>query len=255
MRPLVTAVFMCVCAWGIAQVRNSDFQKLFDLYAMEEYEKCAWKAENYSRKDKYRRDPEPYLYMALCFYQAHVHPEKFEEEFKDPLKDALKYAYKFRKKDKTGEMYEANRYLLDKIRGEALDRAKFYFNDGDYRKASLEFYRILKVIPDDVNILFISGVSDILSRNVTQGERNVKIALDSLALYEAENRFEKDPVTHEMLIKAFVSYTDYLAENNQLEKAMEVIVLGRKLVPDDPKLKAQYKKLYAAAPPDEEEDS
>ena len=98
-------------------------------------------------KEKYRRDPEPYLYMAMCFYQAHVQPEKFDQEFDDPLKDALKYAYKFRKKDKTGELYDANRELLDKIREEALSNAKFYFNDSDYRKASSEFKRIQKVIP------------------------------------------------------------------------------------------------------------
>lgn len=231
-----------------AQVMNSEFQKLFDLYTMEKYDKCAYKAESYTRKDKYRREPEPYLYLALCMYQAHLHPELFQDEFKDPMKDALKYAYQFRKKDKTGELYEANRFLLDKIREEALDRAKFYFNDSDYRKASAEFSRILKVVPDDVNILFIGGVADILSKNMTQGERNISQALDTLRAQEANHSFMKDDVTHEMLIKAFVSYTDYLVENGQTDRAMEIIVLGRKLMPDDPKLKAQYKKIYANAP-------
>lgn len=234
-----------------AQVKGGDFQKLFDWYAMENYEKCAYKAESYTRKDKYRRAPEPYLYMALCMYQAHVNPDNFDEEFKDPIKDALKYAYKFRKKDKTGELYAANRPQLDKIREEALDRALFYFNDGDYRKSSSEFARILKVIPDDVNVMFITGVSYSLSRNVTQGDRLINQAIDSLNLYDAEQRFEKDKVTHDVLIKAFVSYTSYLSENNQLERALELIALSRKLVPDDPSLKLQYKKLYGKAPDDE----
>jgi len=237
-----------------AQVMNSEFQKLFDLYTMEKYDKCAYKAEGYTRKDKYRREPEPYLYLALCMYQAHLHPEMFQDEFKDPIKDALKYAYQFRKKDKSGELYAANRFLLDKIREEALDRAKFYFNDSDYRKASSEFSRILKVVPDDVNILFIGGVADILSKNVTQGERSVNMALDTLRAQEANNTFIKDDVTNDMLIKAFVSYTDYLVESGQADRAMEVIVLGRKLMPDDPKLKLQYKKIYTNAP-DTDSDS
>ncbi len=107
---------------------------------MEEYDKCVYKAERYSQKDKYSREPEPYLYMALCFYQAHVQPEKFDQEFDDPLKDALKYAYKFRKKDKEGKLYESNKDLLDKIREEALFNAKFYYNDQDYERhpASLD---------------------------------------------------------------------------------------------------------------------
>ena len=40
-----------------AQVENSDFQKLFDLYTMEEYDKCAYKAERYSTNQKYSREP------------------------------------------------------------------------------------------------------------------------------------------------------------------------------------------------------
>lgn len=236
------------CMTSVAQVKNSDFQKLFDLYTMEKYEHCAYKAEKYINKEKYRRDPEPYLYLAMCYYQAHVHPEKFDSELDDPLKDALKYAYKFRKKDKTGELYEANRTLLDKIREEGLDQAKFYYNDGSYRKAASEFNRILKVMPDDVNILFIAGVSEIMSRNETQGERHVTQALDSLRIYEANGTFEKDDVTHEVLIKAFVSYTDFLMEKEELDKAAEIIAFGRKLVPEDLKLKSQYKKVYAKLP-------
>lgn len=239
---------MMIGLCGMAQPKNSDFQKLFDLYAMEKYEHCAWKAERYMNKDKYRRDPEPYLYLALCYYQAHVHPELFEVELENPLKDALKYAYKFRKKDKSGELYEANRESLDKIREESLDYAKFLYNDGEYRKSASEFNRILKVIPDDVNVQFITGVAKLMSQNVTEGERLIGQALDTLRVQEEQDRFEKDDVTYEVLIKAFVAYTSYLADHDQLDKAAEVIAFGRKLVPEDLTLKAQYKKIYAKLP-------
>jgi tetratricopeptide (TPR) repeat protein len=230
---------------SLAQVVNSDFQKLYDLYTMEKYEKCAYKAESYTRKDKYRRSAEPYLYMALCHYQAHVHPELFTNEFPDALKDAMKYAYKFRKKDKTGELYEPNKFLLDKIREEALMQAKFYYNNEDYRKAASEFKRILKVLPDDVNIMFMTGVSMIESKNLGEGQKFVDQALDSLKLFEEQNRFEKDEVTHEMLIKGVIAYTKYLDENAKLEKALEIITMIRKLIPDEPRIKTQYARLYS----------
>ena len=76
-----------------AQVKGGEFQKLFDWYAMENYSKCAYKAESYTQKDKYRRAPDPYLYMALCMYQAHVNPDAFDEEFKDQ-KRGRNFAYK-----------------------------------------------------------------------------------------------------------------------------------------------------------------
>ncbi|MEX2597193.1 MAG: hypothetical protein WEC59_09730 [Salibacteraceae bacterium] len=236
-----------------AQVRGGDFQKLFDWYAMEDYERCAYKAEVYTRRDKYRRAPEPYMYLALCMYQAHINPDAFDDEFKDPIKDALKYAYKFRKKDKSGELYALNKRQIDQIREEALDRAKFYFNDGDFYKASFEFKRILKVMPDDVNVAFITGVAMVSSRNVTEGERLIEQTLDTLRMQDTTNTFEKDDVTHDMLIKAFISYTNFLLENERLDEALDIITLGRRLVPDDSSLKGQYKKLYARAPDEEEE--
>ncbi|GAB5539634.1 MAG: hypothetical protein Salg2KO_17370 [Salibacteraceae bacterium] len=242
---LVFSLFLSGSLGMNAQVQNSDFQKLFDLYTMEEYDRCAYKAERYSNKDKYRREPEPYLYMALCFYQAHVQPEKFDQEFDDPLKDALKYAYKFRKKDKEGVLYETNKDLLDKIREEALFTAKFYYNDGDYRKASSEFRRIAKVVPDDVNVIFMQGVSDIMAKNVSQGERLVNQALDTLRSQRERGDFEQDPVTYDVLIKGFIGYTNFLVDAEREEEAQETMTFARKLIPDDSALKAQYKKVYA----------
>ncbi|MEQ9186695.1 MAG: hypothetical protein RLP15_03110 [Cryomorphaceae bacterium] len=240
---------------SFGQVKGGEFQKLFDWYAMEDYERCAYKAESYTRKDKYRRAPEPYMYMALCMYQAHVNPDAFDEEFKDPIKDALKYAYKFRKKDKSGELYAMNKRQIDQIREEALNRANFYFNDEDFYKAGSEFKRILKVMPGDQNVAFITGVALVNARNVTEGERLIQEALDSLNYQHETRTFEKDDVTHNSLIKAFVSYTDYLVAQDQLERAMEIIALGRKLVPEDTTLKGQYRKIYANAPepPDDDE--
>lgn len=253
----VVLVLSIICLGALTmkgQVMNSDFQKLFDLYTMEEYAKCAYKAEKYSQKDKYRRDPEPYLYMAMCFYQAHVQPEKFDQEFDDPLKDALKYAYKFRKKDKDGELYEANRELLDKIREEALFNAKFYYNDDNFYKSASEFRRIQKVIPDDYNVMLMTGVANIRARNVAQGERLVVIAMDSIKAEDARGEWEKDEVTYDILIKGLVGYTNFLSENERVDEAQEVMTFARKLIPDDATLKSQYKKIYAIGPKDEEEE-
>ena len=255
--PLILIILLPLAFPLRAQVKNGEFQKLFDLYAMERYDKCAFKAESYTRKDKYRREPEPYLYLALCLYQGYMNPDEwdFTEDFRDPIKDALKYAYKFRKYDKKGSLYQENRVAIDKIRELALERALDYYNEKNYYKAASEFKRIMKVVPDDPNIVFITGVAMIQSRDAVQGERNVNRALDSLRLFRKERRFEKDPVTHDVLIQTFVSYTDYLVEQERLEDALIIITFGRRLIPSDPKLKVHYNKLYALAPDEDEQES
>ena len=104
-----------------------------------------------------------------------------------------------------------------------------------------------------MNVMMMTGVADIMAKNASQGERLVVIALDSMRAQDARNVWEKDDVTHDIMIKGFVGYTNYLSEVNRLDEAQEVMTFARQLVPDDPTLKVQYKKIYAIGPKDEEE--
>ena len=105
-----------------AQVKGGapEFDKLFDMFTMDEVEDCAWKAAKMVENDKYKKMPEPYLYYSMRMLQIWEKnedlPEDEEPEFPKPYKDCFKYAAKARKKDKTGEICSQNEDFFDQLK-------------------------------------------------------------------------------------------------------------------------------------------
>jgi hypothetical protein len=84
-----------------AQVIGGELVKLEELFDKGKFEDCAYKAETYSENEKYAKNPEPYLYISMCYYEFHFSEDvKIKEYYKSALKDALKYAVKMKGYDK-----------------------------------------------------------------------------------------------------------------------------------------------------------
>jgi len=229
---------------SIAQVKGGDdkFDKLFDLFVLEKYEDCAYKAENYTMNDKYRKDPEPYLYLSMCFFK--ISKTDFDvETYKDPLKDALKYAYKFRKKDKDTSIYNENKAYINKLKEAGIVRVRSYYDEEKYRKSAYFCASILKIEMDDDNIRFPKGVYDLLSRN-TQGARDIGIAVKNLSKKYSDPGYVPDKISESLLIESFVVYSEYLYQTEQLDSAKATIIFAKELIPKNRDLKNQYNKLH-----------
>lgn len=227
-----------------AQVKGGDpmFDKLFDLFVLEKYEDCAYKAENYTLKEKYRRAPEPYLYLSMCFFQ--ISKTDYDvEDYKDPLKDALKYAYKFRKKDKDTAVYNENKAYFNTLKAAGIVRVRSYYDDQKYRKSSYFCNSILKFDKDNDHIRFPKGVYDLLSRN-SQGARDIGIAVKNLRKKYNDPEYKPDKVSESLLIEGFVVYSEYLYQLEQLDSAKATIIMAKELIPDNRDLKNQYNKLH-----------
>jgi len=224
---------------------DEQFQKLFDLYAMEKFESCAFKAEGMSAKDKYRRQPEPYLYMAMCFLKIHLFIDDYEpDKYKAPLKDALKYAYKFRKLDKDSSMFNSNLPFIDALKEEANKNASFYYKDKQYRKSATEYNRILKVDPGDDNVRLMTGLVQVLSKNLGEGQKNLDLALTNLKQKNADKSFKAGTVTEPILVDAFIGYSNFLVESGKREEAEVAIQLARELLPRNTAIVRHYNKIY-----------
>lgn len=228
-----------------AQVVGGTNEKLMDFYVMGKYEDCAWRAEKLTQNDKYRRDPEPYLYVAMSFYQIHMNKEEYDEElYKDPLKDAMKYAAKFRKKDKDTTMYMDNTEFFIELRRESLSAGRFFFKDANYRKAASLFKRIAKFVPEDHLVLYMTGMYSMLSRNVGEGALQIKTAREGIEKDLAAGTFEIDDDIAEDLLDTIIAYSDFLAETqDDRPGAIETIEFAQKLIPDNVKLRNQKVKL------------
>ncbi|NQX91150.1 MAG: hypothetical protein HRT74_03275 [Flavobacteriales bacterium] len=84
-----------------------EYDDLLELIVDENYQRCLLKAEKYTLSDATKKDPLPYLYMSMAFFEiARGEDEKLKEMYEGKaFKNSLKYASKYSKKDKQREYY------------------------------------------------------------------------------------------------------------------------------------------------------
>lgn len=234
---------------GFAQVKGGQHTKLFDLYAMEKYEDCAYKAENMSINEKYKKDPEPLLYLSMCMLKiSKMDSSELDQHYKDPLKESLKYAKKFRSKDKTGIMYKDNLNYFDELKAAAIYQANVLYNQNQYAKAGAILGMINNFDEKDDNVRFMKGVCDILAKNAAEGARNINDAMKGLTGLKDTSVFSPDNVSSPLLGEAMIIYSDYLSKNKMEDSAKKTMVIAKEFFPDNWDIKNQYNALHGLPP-------
>ncbi len=225
-----------------AQVVGGSDAKLAKLYNSGKYETCLIKADDLTYNEKTKRDPEPYLYMAMCFYElSKSNDPVLKEDYKKGVRNSIKYTTKFIKKDKDGEMYNDNIEFINMIRGLQLTEIKEYFNEGNYRKAASTTKIYSKLYREkDYVLLYFIGLNEVLSNNLSQGLRDMA---DSKTEIEAIIKTGNLKVNSEfklLLSSAILTYSNYLVNDDQLETASENIAFAKKILPNDAVISTQY---------------
>lgn len=241
-----------------AQVKGGQHTKLFDMYALEKYEDCAYKAENMTMNDKYKKDPEPLLYLSMCMLKiSKMDSSKLDQQYKDPMKESLKYAKKFRAKDKDGSMYAQNTLFFDDLKTEAIYHANALYNQNQYGKAAAFFGMINAFDDKDDNVRLMKGICDLLAKNAVEGNKNINDAMKGLVKARSDSAFKPDNTSEPLLIDALMIYSDYLNNNKMEDSAKKTIAIAKSFFPDNFEIKNQYNLLYGLPPEEKpsEEDS
>lgn len=237
----VTLFFLFIST-GFAQLNESKYDKLFDLYVMGDYEKCIKKAERYTEKDNTKRDPDPYLYLSMSYFKVAQDPE-LSEYYPRAFKNALKHAYKLYRKDDETSLMEDHKEFFTTLKIRAVEEALYNYNLNDFRKASYYLKKIRKFDPDDHNVQLMLGVTQLKARDRRSGKENISVAMENLKKeYEAQKALEE--ATADLVPEALVEYTNYLLEKNMYGKAQDAIADARLLVSDNPEVKKLYEEIY-----------
>ncbi len=230
-----------------AQVTGGKIEKLRELYNLEKYEDCMFKADRLSQSDKHSKDPEPYLYMSMSMYKISLQDnEELKEAYKDPIADAIKFALKYKMKDKKLELYEANKSYFITLKQAAVNQASTPLRSSEYRKASSIYGNILK-LEDDPAIKFIKGFCEIKLRNPAMGN---KLVTEALNYYEkavlTDSLFYKkiDAGSKEALIDGSLLFCNYLTDQNLADSAKKVALIAHKLLPQEEVVTNKYNKLW-----------
>lgn len=228
-----------------AQVVGGMNYKLEKLFMEEKYEDVAYKAEKMLEDDKYKKDPEIYLYAAMGWYEiSRSNDEKMKEEYPNALRDAFKYAARFYKKDKEGTWVEDNADFFDDLAKAGIAEAAQYIDDERKRRNAVSTYKYMtKAMPEDPNVLFFKGVLENLNRNSGQAERDIQDAMKMLIPLYEDPKYRPSKATAPVLEDGLIRWTDALMEINYADSAKKTINWGLKWFPESAKMKAKAESL------------
>jgi hypothetical protein len=225
-----------------AQVVGGSIEKLAKLYNQAKFESCLYKAEDYTFKEDYKRDPEPYIYMAMCFYELSNSTDEFiKEDYKNGLKLAIKNTAKFIKYDKEGVFYSDNIDFVNTLKNSQFKITKDYFNEEKYKKsglASKQYSRLVK--GTDYSMIYFRGVCEILSNNISVGTRSLNEAIKGLNTQIKDGNLSIDNRFKTLVVTSFLEYSEYLVNDKRNNDALKTLTLAKKIFPNNGYIDIQY---------------
>ena len=225
-----------------AQKDKEKYTKLFDLYTMEKYVKCIEIADGYTQNEKTAKDAEPYMYLAMSYFEISKDPDRFDlkkyPELKDPLKKAVNYTAKFAKRDKDGSLRAEAKEFMEELKEAAVDGIKGMYERKETSKYVAIAKDLSKAFDKDYSITLLTGVYMIYGNAQSDGNKNIDIALENLKKAgKPEEGFDR--LNKRILTDGFMMYTTYLLDTKDKKKAQSTIALARELLPDSEELKEQ----------------
>jgi len=228
-----------------AQVVGGMNFKLEKLYMEEKYGTVISKGEGMIESDKYKKDPEIYLYISMAFYElSQSNDEEIEEDYPKALRNALKYASKFAKKDKDGVWMEDNADFFEDLKKAGIaDAAQWIGDERKMRNAVSGYKYMTKAIPDDYNLLFFKGVLEHMNRNVGQAERDIQQAMNGIIPLYAQERYRPSKASAPVLEDGLLRWADIMMEQNYADSAKKTVNWALQFFPESEKVQAKAESL------------
>ncbi len=178
MKKILSSLLIVLGTTSMAQ--PPDFQDLVILYADGKYDKCIDKCLKYKDKDATRKEPMPYFYMSMCFYEISKDQSWVQknEAYKKAFNDAIKNAAVFSKKDRE-KAYQKEPEVVayyEELKGAILEDVDGHLHGEKpkYSKAASELKKLHTFAPDDAGALILKGVCENLNRNRTEARLNLQ---------------------------------------------------------------------------------
>lgn len=231
-----------------AQVVGGQHDKLFDMFLLEKYEDTYVKAFKMTEQEKYLKDPEPFLYVSMACLKIANDPN-LVEEYPDVFKDMIKYADKATKiirkleaKDIETISIEDQEDFFNELKDYTLNEIYFIWVENKYSKAASLYRKLMKIWPEDENILFLAGAGEVMSNN-RQGEMKLDDCKKRFEEKYSDSSYEGYEESNNWFSKGLVNFTDWCVTNGKSDMAKEWIAIGYKYMPDDERIEAQYETI------------
>jgi len=218
------------------------YDDLLVLYVDEEYEKCIAKADRYTEKDDTRRDPLPYLYKSMCYFEmSKLEKYTSQHEYRFADRDALKYAALYRKKDKKKEHFDRFEDYWTELNTHAMRNGIAHYQPGEFSTARRVFDRMVVYMPGNAGAWRLRALCQErmnLKRDATESRKKFDEA------YAAIADPAKLPTDQRRLLRqALIMDAEHLLATGRSAEAKEVMALGEDSFMGNAEFKALFEEL------------
>lgn len=225
-------LFIFVATFSFRPVLAQDSENYDPILFMiidKDYEKAISKLERYQKRDNTRRDPEPYLLMSMAYYEISK-DESMREDYPRAFRNAIKHAYKGARYDKEGEFAEKHSAYLSDLKVDIMREARFYYDEGSWRKAVTNAKYVTRIDPNDLAALLLKGSGEMQGRNEFQGKMTLEEAI-GVAEKASPSDFKSEQLP--FLLFSIMEASNILKENGEKAKAKALLALGEKTFEED----------------------
>jgi len=218
------------------------YEDLLAAFVDENYEKCLFKAIGYTESDATKKDPMPYLYASMSYYEMSK-IEKFTamEDYKKADREALKYAEKYRKKDKDREFFgNYDDYWTD-LNTMAMEKGINHYDAKEYSKGKQLFDAMTSYYPENPGAWVMLALCQYNSNLAKEADLAIKEFDKAMAGVGDISTLPEDQ--KKLLRIALIQYSMYLKTKGMRDEALSVMDKGKDHFMDDPEFKLQYEEV------------
>lgn len=235
-----TLLLLFVGLLSFSAVSQRDYDDLLDLFVDEKYDRLLLKAEKYTYSDKTKKDPLPYLYMSMTYFEMNKRPETYGEDYPKAFRNSLKFCVKYRKKDKEDLYLAEYEEYFDELRLATISEADAYMDQEKYTKCKGFYAYITKIDDDDAGAWVLFG----LSLHRLKSKRDAADAILKAKTIISDMGCNHLTETQMTYLKAgIIMYSEYMDEIGERAEAKEWMELGYEHFKDDKEYNVTYEMI------------
>ncbi len=212
---ILTAFIFFGKSSGIHAQDEDPYKDILFMIIDGDYEKAVSKAEKYNERDKTKREPVPYIYASMAYFEMSK-KEEFQEDYPRAFRDAIKKAYKAKRYDKENEYMPQHSNYINELKAEVMREARFQYQSEKWRKSITYSKYVNRIDPDDISALLLKGVAEVKGRNTYQAKTTFEEAEEALKSFNASDISLEGKDSY---LYAILEYAKLMEEEGTKEKA------------------------------------
>lgn len=217
------------------QESGNDYKDLLTLFVADKFERCLYKAEDYTLDDKTKKDALPYLYVSRCYFEMSKR-EEFKAKYPNAFKESMKYIAKYAAKDKEKVYYGEYEEFISTLRSAAISEAEGFFETEKYTKSKAIYDQLTKLDANDAGAQIMLGLNQAALKAKKESETAFVAAMAILEGKTASKGKEQLALLKNALIGLAVGLNDA----GRKEDAKTWIEYGQEYFKDDKEFALAY---------------